>query len=85
MGGSKVRDVPSNIVTICSWLNNAMESDPKTAELARELGWKLRAGADPKTESVYHFRHGWITLDDSFGFQNELAVHISRQKDSRGI
>lgn len=85
MGGSKVRDVPSNIITICSWLNNAMESDPEVAELARELGWKLRIGQDPKTESLYHFARGWLTLDDVFGFQMELDSRVIRQSEGKGI
>jgi hypothetical protein len=72
MGGSKVRDVPSNIITVCSWLNSAMESDSTIAERARKMGWKLRAGDHPALEPVYHYSMQWRMLDDHFGFHHDL-------------
>lgn len=52
MGGSKLRDVPSNIVILCSWLNGLIESDSKYADFARENGWKLNSWDDPKSVPV---------------------------------
>ena len=74
MGGSKVRDVPSNIIVVCSWLNSAMESDADTATYARELGWKLGPGDDPRQIPVYHYSQSWRLLDDEYSF-NHVARH----------
>lgn len=68
MGGSKERDVPSNIIVICSWLNNAMESDDVVANLARHYGWKLRAGDVPRETPIWHYRGEYRILDDDYGF-----------------
>lgn len=70
MGGSKARDVPSNIVVVCSWLNSAMESDARIAAEARRLGWKLGPGDDPKTAPVYHYSQSWRLLDDDYSFNH---------------
>lgn len=87
MGGSKSRDVPSNIIVICSWLNSAMESDAKIADQARRLGWKLGSGDDPKVEPVYHYTQQWRVLDDSFGFHQDVdpMSRVIRQQRSRGV
>lgn len=67
MGGSKVRDVPSNIIVVCSWLNNEMESNPEAARIARSNGWKLVPGQVPEEEPVYYQTMDlWGTLDDNF-------------------
>jgi hypothetical protein len=67
MGGSKSRDVPSNIIVVCSWLNFMMESDATVAEVARHNGWKLRAGQVPHEEPVYYQTMDlWGTIDDNF-------------------
>jgi len=66
MGGSKQRDVPSNIIVVCSALNTLMESDSMWAELAREFGWKLRAGQEPSNTPFRHYRLGWLMPDDSY-------------------
>ena len=65
MGGSKVRDVPSNVIVICSAFNTVMESDPVAASLARSYGWKLRAGDDPLLVPVFG-PGGWFFLDNKF-------------------
>jgi hypothetical protein len=85
MGGSKVRDVPSNIIVICSWLNSAMESDPKVAEQARRLGWKLKAGDDPKAEPIYHYSMQWRMLTDDFNFTQDVpkSSRILREQRAR--
>lgn len=87
MGGSKSRDVPSNIIVICSWLNSAMESDPAVAIMAKRLGWKLQAGDDPKEEPVYHYSQQWRVLDDSFGFHHDVpkTSRVIRQERVRGV
>jgi hypothetical protein len=65
MGGSKARDVPSNIVVLCSWMNSAIESNAKLADVARDYGWKLRSFEDPATTPVYYQRSGaWFMLSD---------------------
>jgi hypothetical protein len=66
MGGSKIRDVPSNIITLCSEFNGLIESNATLAELARAYGWKLTAGQDPKLTPVFA-RGRWWLLDDNFG------------------
>tara|TARA_R110000851_G_scaffold249390_1_gene401869 strand:+ start:75 stop:323 length:249 start_codon:yes stop_codon:yes gene_type:complete len=67
MGGSKVRDLPSNIIVVCSWLNMAMESDAEVAEVARHNGWKLRPGQVPEEEPLYfQTMNLWGTIDDNF-------------------
>jgi|TARA_B110000483_G_scaffold9645_1_gene11461 hypothetical protein len=69
MGGSKARDVPSNVIVMCSWMNSAMESDARVAEQAREYGWKLRSFEDPATVAVfYQVAQKWVLLNDRFGW-----------------
>lgn len=68
MGGSKVRDVPSNIVVLCSVLNGLLESDPFWARKARDWGWKLGPGDDPREVPVWVDVEGvWVWLDDKYG------------------
>ena len=67
MGGSKKRDVPSNIISMCHDMNNRMESDPAAAEFARANGWKLSTSSDPKRERFWHAVRGeWLFIDDEF-------------------
>ena len=66
MGGSKLRDRPSNIIVFCSYGNGLMESSSGFAALARTLGWKLMAHEDPLTTPV-RLWDGWNVLDDNFG------------------
>jgi len=71
MGGSKVRDVPSNIIVFCSKMNNAIESDAELAEMARGFGWKLRPGDDPKKVPVFLPMTGlWVLLGDDYDVRN---------------
>ena len=70
MGGSKERDKPANIIVLCSWLNNALESETKWASKAREYGWKLRSGEDPLETWYYHLPAGeWRLNDNQYGFR----------------
>lgn len=67
MGGSRERDVPSNIVVICSTLNGLIESDDRWARVAKEYGWKLNSWDDPLTEPVFDFQtRRWYLLNDDF-------------------
>jgi hypothetical protein len=68
MGGSKARDVSSNIIVLCSKFNWLIEADPIWAKLAIERGWKLKSGQVPKETPVYDsFSGSYYLLDDSFG------------------
>lgn len=67
MGGSKERDVPSNILVICSFLNERIERDPFLAEEARLKGWKLESWQDPLTTPYLDERDNeWYLLDNDF-------------------
>jgi hypothetical protein len=65
-GGSKERDVPSNIILICSRANGQLESNATFAQMGRDFGWKLTSGQDPKKTPVW-LADGWYLLDDEFG------------------
>ena len=68
MGGSKARDVPSNIIVLCSKMNWLIEADAVWASVALERGWKLKSGQVPKETPVYDsFSGSYFLLDDSFG------------------
>lgn len=67
MGGSKKRDVPSNIVVICSHANHLMEANADFAELAYSKGWKLRISSSPSDIPIYDAQTGcWFFLRDDF-------------------
>lgn len=69
-GGSKAGEVPSNVVVMCHWLNNAIESDADVAADAEEAGWKLRQWQDPLQAPVWDSHSGsWFLLDDAHGRQ----------------
>jgi hypothetical protein len=65
MGGSKARDVPSNIIVICSLANGQLESNATFAQMGRDFGWKLTQGQDPKKVPVW-LADGWYLLNDEF-------------------
>lgn len=68
MGGSKVRDVPSNIIVLCARMNGLIESDASVAREARVLGWKLTNGQKPAQTAFYDVLRGvWWLPDDNFG------------------
>lgn len=68
MGGSKLRDQPSNLVVLCSLFNGLIESNAQAADFAKGYGWKLKYWQDPLKEPVYDRVSGlWFTLDDEFG------------------
>lgn len=72
MGGSKERDVPSNIIVMCSRINYLMEADAAWAEQARAKGWKLVSGQDPSNTPFWHYQRGWTYLDDAYNVKGQL-------------
>lgn len=65
MGGSKIRNRPSNIITLCSVVNGLLESDADVARLGRERGWKISGYEQPEEVAVYETWSGlWWTLRD---------------------
>lgn len=67
MGGSKLRDVPSNLVVLCSIFNGLIESDSRAASLANRYGWKLSSWDSPLEVPVYDARTGtWYLLGNDF-------------------
>lgn len=67
MGGSKVRDVPSNVIVLCSEMNHLIEHSAHHAAAARSKGWKLWTWQDPLTTPVFDTqKNQWFMLDDNF-------------------
>lgn len=67
MGGSKARDVPSNIIVLCSFMNTAIESDARQQSLALKYGWKLATWQDPAVTPVFDTqKNQWFLLDNNF-------------------
>ena len=67
MGGSKLRNKPSNIVALCSEMNGLIESDAQQAARAKAYGWKLESWQQPEFEPVYYPLEGrWYYLDDFY-------------------
>lgn len=68
MGGSKVRDVPSNLVVLCSLFNGFIESNAKAAATAKDFGWKLNTWQNPLEVPVFDTqKREWRLLDDVYG------------------
>lgn len=63
MGGSKLLDTPQNLIMVCSTYNNMMESDPRTAAEARELGHKLSKYDTPSQPLFDVTEMVWYELD----------------------
>ena len=67
MGGSKERDRAGNILVICAFANNLMESSPAFAQEARDKGWKLESWQDPVETPFFDECDGfWYKIDDEF-------------------
>lgn len=67
MGGSKERNVPSNVVVLCSALNGLIESSSDYAEVAKANGWKLLTSDDPEKSPYYDLKTGrWYLLDNFY-------------------
>lgn len=79
MGGSKERDVPSNIVTLCGRMNGLIESDPTEAARARAYGWKLSSWQHPAEHPYYDAMTGaWWILADDYSRRPATAEEIAR-------
>lgn len=67
MGGSKERNVASNIIVLCSLVNGDLESVPSVARRGRQWGWKLESWQDPREVPVFIPKLGvWVYLDDDY-------------------
>lgn len=67
MGGSKTRNNPSNLITLCSYFNGAVEASEAAQTLAKRMGWKCESWQDTREAAVYDFSAGvWYKLDDSY-------------------
>lgn len=67
MGGSKKRDVASNIIVLCSNLNGLMEADARFAALAVENGWKVSTHDDPASVPVFDRQtQQWFLLGNDY-------------------
>ena len=67
MGGSRVLDRPSNVLVMCSHANGLIESDAKSAELARGYGWKLSRWESPEDTPFYDIATGeWYLIDNLY-------------------
>lgn len=72
-GGSRTRNVPSNIVSQCSRFNGLIEQSNQAGTYARAwagmLGLRLSHGRKPATEPVWDmWRQQWRLLDDQWGW-----------------
>lgn len=68
MGGSKLLDVPSNLLTFCNTGNAALESDAEFARQGRYYGWKLSRWDNPQADVFFDTTTGyWYTIDNTYG------------------
>lgn len=81
-GGSRLRDVPSNILTMCAWLNNEIEVNATVRATARAMGWSLTSGQRPDVEPAFNATlDAWVRLDDTFGL---VIVQRGLNRDDPG-
>lgn len=66
MGGSKTRDTPAHLLTLCADSNTRLESDSSFADLGRLMGWKLRSWDDPEATPVRYYDGNTYQLTDRF-------------------
>lgn len=67
MGGSKKKDVPSNIVVLCSRMNDLVERSQSHLLQARMAGWKLWQGEEPSQTPLWDAnRREWVLLGDDY-------------------
>lgn len=66
-GGSKLSELPSNVVILCSLFNGLIESDAKAAGMAKRFGWKLSRYDKPGEHPVYDAVNArWYLLNDDY-------------------
>ena len=84
MGGkNSLANSPSNLMVLCSLANGLIESDSELAQLARDYGWKLRAGQLPQNTPVF-FDGVWYLLNDSYG-RTELPTVKGKNEHRSGF
>jgi len=67
MGGSKVLDRPANVLVMCSHANGLIESDAKSADLARAYCWKLSRWDSPEDTPFWDIAtQTWNLIDNSY-------------------
>jgi hypothetical protein len=78
-GGSKAREVLSNVVTMCSTLNNDIEISAAVRNAARRRGWSLVEGQDPASTPFWNVtRQRWEQPDDDGGITVVDRPHPTR-------
>lgn len=73
MGGDKtkdkVKDNPSNLVTMCNQCNTALEFDVDFRRTGISMGWKVLQGRDPsQIPCWFSWAMEWRLLDNNFGY-----------------
>lgn len=77
MGGSKLLDRPSNLMVLCSEMNNLIESNWFYRDLAMMYGWKLERWQKPEDTPIFDSRlWKWFLLDNDF---NRIEVTNPQQ------
>lgn len=66
MGGSKMLDMPSNLVLMCTEFNFLMEADLNAFKLAKEKGWKVSRHSRASTTEIQNHEGRVFLLDDMF-------------------
>tara|TARA_R110000822_G_scaffold272480_1_gene395026 strand:- start:494 stop:823 length:330 start_codon:yes stop_codon:yes gene_type:complete len=67
MGGSKALDNLQNVILVCASYNGMMESDSRTATLARELGHKVSKFSNSDVPVFDNIMQTWYLLDVTGG------------------
>jgi hypothetical protein len=79
MGGDPTKNVLSNLVWVESDLNELMESDAETAQLARARGIKIPRWMASDGAPIFHAAHGgWVLLGDD----GSVSGHLGSGRDS---
>lgn len=69
-GLKPVKDMPSNLLTMCIFCNTGLESDPQFRQLGIEYGWKLHQFDNPHRVAANFPWFGQLRLlDDNYGFE----------------
>jgi len=66
MGGSKLLDRASNLITMCVLHNGLMESDVNIFREAKEMGWKISRHSMPYSMPVRNHIGQWYLLGDMY-------------------
>jgi hypothetical protein len=73
MGSVKSRNVPANIIVMCSTFNGLIESDATAYALAIRNGWKLQSWDDPELVPFWDVVYQqWFSLSND----GSRVVHL---------